>query len=604
MSLTVLVILFICSAFAQDEGINLDPIEVRAQKKISEFTFSQPDTLKAEDLNTQSTGLVSSSLAQSSGVITSQNGGAGGRVSFFIRGTESRHVAFTIDGLKINDTSNVDRQFDAAFLSSPFLKEVLIYKSPQAVLFGSDALGGLVEMTTRKGETPGETRLNLNAGSFGTVDSSLAHDWGNERNRGTLTAYRFHTDGISRLNKKRHDATERDSSDTIQLTSSSNHHWATSVDTDLLFSYNRGNSELDGNTLDNSNDESRSDQYFIQQKTNFKINKFSAFSIRNGLNKQVRWIDNEFMGSNNESSFKGNLFQHEGLFKYDDKKLNSLVGVSREYEEMSGSGVEKSFGLHSVFTQSAYKISQFKIYGGGRAEKHSRYGSFYSGSGGVALMVYRSTLFIQYSQGFKAPSLYQLYAPSFPGFPVGNKNLVPESNHSWESGWTLTEKKVDASITLFQNRLSNLINYTSADGYFNQARFIAEGVEASFKLKQRSFHLYSSFIHQQFRKEESEVIGRPLNTIKAGISIFPTDSSEISLKARWFSSRKGSDPTTFPATIVKLNEHEVFDLGYRYIFTKVELGVQLLNILNRDYEELYGYSVMPRSIFIHLGLTF
>ena len=59
-----------------------------------------------------------------------------------------------------------------------------------------------------------------------------------------------------------------------------------------------------------------------------------------------------------------------------------------------------------------------------------------------------------------------------------------------------------------------------------------------------------------------------------------------------------------PSDTTKLNGYEVFDLGFKYVFTDLDLGLQILNILNREYEELYGYSIMPRSLFLHTGLRF
>jgi vitamin B12 transporter len=233
---------------------------------------------------------------------------------------------------------------------------------------------------------------------------------------------------------------------------------------------------------------------------------------------------------------------------------------------------------------------------GVRAEEHIRYGSFYTGSGGVAYHLGRHILALQYSQGFKAPSLYQLFIPTF-----GNSKLVPEVNHSWEGSWNLTKENFETGITLFQNRLSNLITFTMAQGYVNQSRFIAEGVEVSGKIKQPSFHLISSFTHQEFRKEESVILRRPYNSLLAGVAVFPTESSEASLKGRFYSSRKDFDEA---GNTKKLSGYEVFDLGFRYMFPDIDLGLQILNIFNRPYEELYGYSVMPRSVFVHTGFNF
>lgn len=583
------------------ELIYLEPVQVKAQKNISEFNFSDEVSMSSLQLEAEPSGLISQKFDQIPGVVANQNGGPGSRISLFIRGTEARHVAFTIDGMKINDPSNVDRQFDSAFLSAPFLKQVEIHKGPQAVLFGSDSLGGLVEMTTRKGENANETRVDINAGSFGTISTAIGQDWKNVGSRGTVTGYRFHSDGISRLNKKRFNATERDSSDITQLTSSSLHRWSPELDTEFLISFLRGENELDGNTSDNSFDQSRNDQYLLQQKTNLKLSHESSLSLRNGLNRHHRIIESLISGSPDKDNFAGNTVQNEILYRQKHEKVSLLGGLSTEHESFKQSITDRKVDLHSVFLQSALRFSALKFQIGGRVEKHTRYGMFYTGSSGLGLRKGHHQFALQYSKGFKAPSLYQLHAPASFGFPIGNDELGPERNHSWEGSWKYNRPKVEVGITLFQNRLSNLITYTTAQGYINQARFIAEGVEASVKIKQPYYHITSSLTHQEFRKEEATVLRRPLNSFQAGLAIFPTQDTEASVRGRWFSARKDINEQ---GHVINLNGHEVFDLGLRYLLTDVDFGLQLLNILDREYEELYGYSVMPRSVFVHTGFSF
>ena len=113
----LLLFMLLLSLAAHSQIENLDTIEVTSRKDISAFTFSQSERVSTRDLETNGTGLVSSLLDKTPGIISNQNGGPGGRVSFFLRGTESRHVAFTLDGLKLNDPSNTDRQFDSAFFT-------------------------------------------------------------------------------------------------------------------------------------------------------------------------------------------------------------------------------------------------------------------------------------------------------------------------------------------------------------------------------------------------------------------------------------------------------------------------------------------------------
>lgn len=566
-------------SFAQTE---LDVIEVEADKDIEQFTFTTSDKISTRELENQPLGIVSPELEKIPGLIPNQNGGPGGRISFFMRGTESRHLSFTLDGLKINDTSNTDRQFDAAFLTAPFVKEMDVFKGPQAVLYGSDAMGGLIEMKTRRGENAPETRLTLNAGSFGTIGTTLANDWKTLDHNGTITLTKFHSDGISRINEKRYDADEKDATDITQISSSSEHRWAKKLQTDFLISYLHGKSELDAFSTDISSDFSRNDQYILQQKTSYEISKDKALSLRNGLNRHQRFIESLSSG---EEFFNGDLIQNEAIYSFQEGNLSALAGLATERENAKAKNFDRNFDLHSTFLQTAWKKNELKFHLGGRADKHSRYGTFYTGAGGVSF----KEVSFQYSQGYKAPSLYQLFGPDSFGSPVGNPDLVPETNHYSELSWKRKRETFETAVTLFQNRLSNLFTFAFGRGYFNQQRFIAEGIEVSGKIKSTQFEVAAGLTHQQFREEDSPVLRRPYNMAQLGLSWFPRDTLEFNLTGRWFSSRKDFD--------AKLNPYEVVDFGVRKSWEKDDVSLQLKNVLNREYEELYGFSVLPRSIF-------
>lgn len=585
--ITILFCALISSAFAED----LDPIEVKASKDIERFTFSSSSEIKTHELE-KALPLISDPLEKVSGVIPSQNGGPGGRVSYFIRGTEARHVSFTLDGLKLNDTSNTDRQFDAAFMLSPILREVNVYRGPQAVLYGSDAMGGLIELQSRKGENAPETRLNLLYGSFGTYSHSLSNDWSSEKQNGTLTWSRFHSDGISRINEKRFNADEKDATDITQLTSSSEHRWLAKVQTDLLFSYLNGKSEQDSFGDDNSFDKSRNDQYIAQQKTNLELNDDSAVSLRTGFSRHQRKNRDVFSGY---ESYNGDLVQHELIHRSEFNNVGIITGLSSENESLKIKNLNRSFDLHSAFLQSSFEKEKFKMHAGVRAEKHTRYGSFQTGAAGAAY----GPVSLQYSQGFKAPSLYQLYGPDLFGGPVGNSGLKPETNHFLEASYKLKQDNLEGAVNLFQNRLSNLFDFINGTGYENQKRFIAEGIEFEGKIKSRKFETAGSFTHQQFRKEKTTVLRRPYNAANLSFSFFPQDTLELNATGRWFSSRKDS-----ASGIRKLNGYEVLDLGIRKIWEKDEAGIQIKNILNREYEDIFGFSTLPRSIFLSYGHRF
>lgn len=560
----------------------LDVIEVKASKDIERFTFATKETITVQEIEGQPLGLISQELEKIPGLIASQNGGPGSRISFFLRGTENRHLAFTLDGLKINDTSNTDRQFDAAYMTSPILYEVVIHKGPQAVLYGADAMGGVIELKTRKGEEAPQKRLNFNLGSFGTIGATLSSDWKDEnKNRGTVTVTRFHTDGISRLNQKRYGANEKDSTDITQLTSSSDHQLTNKIQSQILISYLNGKSEQDGFESDNPDDFSRNDQYILQQNTSVSLFDSEFITIRNGFNRHQRLTES----SSREEFFNGESFQNEFIYHLERDSTGILAGISNEHEAAKSIKMDKGIDLNSLFLQTYLKIKNFKLHAGGRADHHSIYGNFLTGASGLSFYDFN----FQYSQGYKPPSLYQLYGPDSFGSPVGNPNLVPEINHFLEASWRKSRDNYETEISIFQNRLSNLFTYSFGSGYFNQQRFIAEGIELSGKIKQMLIEISGSFTHQQFRKEESPVLRRPYNAAQLGISYFPIDTIEFNTNIRWFSSRRDIQG--------KLNPFEVFDFGLRKFWIKDEIVLQLRNVFDREYEEVYGFSVLPRSLY-------
>jgi vitamin B12 transporter len=581
-----------CSSLFSYADENLETIEVRAEKEVTPFTFGSSTVINQEQIRSSSLPQLSEVLRKDPTIVTTQSGGPGSQTSFFIRGSESRHISFTLDNLKLNDPSNIGRQFDSAFLDTNFIQEIRVHRGPQAVMFGSDAMGGQVEMISRKGRDAPHGRVNFLGGSFGTYGSSLTQDWKGKLHQGTVSVSRTHSDGISRLNKKRFHATERDGYDATQASSSSSHYWheQKKVRTDLLFTYVHGKNELDGSSHDNHHDISLNDQYLIQQKTNWQKNKTTLFSLRNGLNRNQRFTNTLSSGV---TSFDGNLNQNEFIMRKDTDKYSLVSGLAHEKEQAHFQHFERSFDLAGVYSQGLLRMGALEWQGGLRLEKHTRYGNFATGATGLRYTKNKNQFSYQYGRGYKAPSLYQLYAPDLFGTPIGNSNLHPESNHSQELRWQRKGETVDLTAALFRNQMENLITFSNT-GYLNQGRFIVQGLEISSSIHQDSWLLQLNATHQDFSHEKTTIIRRPKNFAQASLSWFPVEDTELFTRLKWFSSRKDLD---LNSNVVKLNSYRTVDLGARKTFQKHEFSLQVLNVLNKEYEEVFGYSVLPRSLF-------
>jgi vitamin B12 transporter len=575
-------------------GIQLETIEVRAKKEISQFSFSQGYRLSPSESPLSPLSFL---LNDVPGTILNQSGGPGSQLSLSIRGTETGHVLWTLDGLKLNDSSNTDRSFDASFLSSGFMDRIEVHKGPQAVLFGSDALGGVVELTTRKGSNIPQTQLKFSGGSFGTFDTGISQDWQTQNAQGTLHTGIFQTDGISRLNKKRYNAKEADSTKMIHFMSSSRHRWNPKSESDFLLGFIQGKNELDTSSNDSNDDKSKNDQYLIQHKLTREIINNSVISLRNGLNRHQRRIDSSL----GLLLYEGNNLQHELLLRKKISTIELLAGASSEHQDFLSNKVKKNADLTSLFLQTGWFISTLKIHAGLRSDYHSRYHLFQTGSFGLGWDHKFGHNSLQYSQGYKAPSLYQLYGPSFDGTPIGNPHLTPELNKSIEARWRFKRHFFEIDLGLFRNQLQNLITYFPSTGYKNQNSFVSEGLDGEFSLLSERGSIRLGGLHQRFINSKQTVLRRPLNSVKARLNYFLNDRSEFEVKSRWFGARKDLKPNQQK---ISLSSYEVIDLGYYYRLRQKTFGLKLLNLMNRDYEDIYGFSVMPRSLFAEVLFNF
>jgi outer membrane cobalamin receptor len=142
----------------------------------------------------------------------------------------------------------------------------------------------------------------------------------------------------------------------------------------------------------------------------------------------------------------------------------------------------------------------------------------------------------------------------------------------------------------------------SNNKYQNQGGFISEGVEPSLKWTGNSGEIRGSYTHLRFREKEAPVLRRPYNSGQLSGSWFATDAAELFARFRWFDSRK--DLNTDGTQTVKLNSFETVDLGAAYRRGKQTVSLQVVNIFNREYEEIFGFSVMPRSLFGNYSVNF
>lgn len=164
------------AASAQDNAVVLPPIVVSAttvptpaSELGSSVTVVTGDDLQREQLRT-----VPDVLKKVPGLDIVQTGGPGGQTSVFMRGTNANHVKVLIDGIDVGNPSITNGAFDFGHLLTSDIEKIEVLRGPQSGLYGSDAIGGVIAITTKKGEGPPRVTATAEAGSFGTFNQTAS----------------------------------------------------------------------------------------------------------------------------------------------------------------------------------------------------------------------------------------------------------------------------------------------------------------------------------------------------------------------------------------------------------------------------------------------
>jgi vitamin B12 transporter len=215
----------------------------------------------------------------------------------------------------------------------------------------------------------------------------------------------------------------------------------------------------------------------------------------------------------------------------------------------------------------------------------------------------KTKLKASYGTGFKAPSLYQLYAPATAFGPIGNTNLKPEESKSYEAGFEqeITDD-LKMEITYFHSQLKNLIDFVWGQGYVNIGKARIKGIESNINyklLKNLTLTLGYTWMDTENKENHTELARRPLNKLVFKLkneidrlSIF----FDISYVGHRYSDTSGTQ---------LLKPYILSNLALNYkLRDNLEIFSRLENILDEKYEEVKGYQTPKFSAYAGLKISF
>ncbi|MGF7147027.1 vitamin B12 transporter [Sphingomonas zeicaulis] len=567
-------------------------------------------------------------LLRTPGVSLSRNGGYGTATSLRIRGAEADQTVVVIDGVKLNDPSSTGGGYNFANLLVGDASRIEVLRGPQSILWGSQAIGGVVNVVTPLPQKELEGSFDVEAGSRDTVSGRAALGGKTGPVTWRVGGHAFTTDGISALaaGTERDGYTNRGASGRVEIAITEG------VTADLRGYYSSGRVDIDGFSGDTP-EYSLNKEFVGYAGLNVDLlggrfrNRFAygyTDTNRDNFNPQLeRARTFDAAGSNRR-------LEYQGSFAFTDS-ITALFGVENErakFRSVSPSSAlsvpvpEPTRGrseLTGVYAQlSVSPIEGLTLNGGVRHDDHNRAGGkTLFAAGGVWALSTGTTLRASYGEGFKAPTLYQLFSE------YGNAALNPEQAHGWEAGveQKLFDGVVSVGATYFDRTTTDQIIFascafpTSTDplcvtpgsgaprfGYYlNVARAEAHGIEAQAAIRPVEGLIIDgnySWTVAEDRSEGASTFGnwlprRPRHTANGSISyewgFGLTTGAALRYAGKSFDNASNS---------TRLDDYVLVDLRAEYALSDgVKLFARAENLLDEEYMTVNRYGTLGRSIY-------
>jgi len=590
--------------------------------------------LLAENLLSQGLTNVAEVLAYLPQGFLTQNGGPGATASFLIRGANSEHTLVLIDGVEVNDPISPSRSYDFSHLLLTDVERIELVEGPQSPLYGSDAMAGIINIVTKKG---GQKRFSLlsEAGSFATQKFCLSTSGQKENLSYGLAGDWFSTKGISAASSSYPGNKEKDGYTHISLSGRFGWQLGPQREINLAFRYLKAKTDLDnfgGPYGDDPNSQQDFQSGFLHLSYHsFQLNqtweqKLSLAAVTN--KRENRNEEDDLHPAEKEHGHFQSLFlkldwQHNF---YLQKRHALTCGLEVEREEgeseylwSSAWGEDRSLlprqraNSVGLYLQEHFKLgSGLSTTAGLRLDHHSRAGLAFTYRLAQAIWIEATATQLKTSlgTGFKAPSLYQLYAPPTAWGPVGNPALKPEKTLSWDLGLeqALFSGRLELAATYFLSRFRDLIQFDFAAGYQNLGRAAASGLRLEGYFKPASFvsgHLTWNWLEARDLVSETRLLRRPRSQIEAELELKAAPACKLTWTISRVGLRDDMDYSTWPASRVTLPAYTISKAAIVFQpISKLSFHLRAENLTNRHYEIIKGYGTTGFGLYAGLFWSF
>ena len=575
-----------------------------------------------------------------------QSGSFGGQTSLFLRGGESDYTKVLLNGVPLNEPGGA---FDFAGLTTDNLERVEVLQGPASVLYGSDAVTGVVQLFTRDERAPGMPVLTLGTrgGTYGTLESYASAAGGSRRLGWSVGGSWATTDGTLPFNNQ-----ARTGATDARL------HFAPDGRTDVTVSARWDDHRFHFPT-DGAGNLADSNQSTTERgpTVSFDAGRSLSSLVEGRVfvwthHSELRYDDpqdnpGDTLGFYNDFHSR-DLQDRSGADAHANLRLTArtvlTAGVGLEHEhdhstnvctgqfgDCSSPAIDTARTSHSVYGQALLPLGdRSDVTAGARLDHSSRFGDIATYRAGVVVRLgsgtrVRATL----GTGFKEPTFLENFST---GFVVGNPNLKGERTTSGEMGieQSLWQGRWTASATVFLQRFRDLIDYLgvppvpNGPNYFNVAAATAQGVETRLTgqpTRAVTMSVSYTFLHTRVTRSGFDssagaqfgaglpLIRRPAHAARLDLEWAPRAWGSAAVSTSYVGHRDDQDFTSFPAARVRLPAYTRVDVALRAELWRarqipgLSLTARLQNALNTRYEEVLHFVAPRRTLLVGAELA-
>ncbi len=616
------------SAAAQESIQRLPDVVVSASRVpvLSREVGSAVTVITAEEIERKQVRIVSDILREVPGIAVSRSGTVGTKTQLRIRGAEANQTLVIIDGVEVNDPSG-DSEFDFGNLLASDIERIEVLRGPQSALYGSDAIGGVINIITKKGRGPVTGVLTLDGGSFRTGQASASLRGGGDQYHFSLGATGFRTDGVS-IARESEGNTESDGHRNQTYNVKLGVIPLENLEIDLIGRYVNATVETDpqpavAGVITTVDGDEETD---TTQRTGRAQMKYTVFDgtwehiLGAAINEEKRdsftngAVTFEADGEKARIDYQTNVFFKTPSLAHASHTLTFLA--ERENEAQV---------TRSAFGGSDLDITNYGYVGEYRVGLWDRL--FLSGSARrddneifddattfrtTAAYLHRDTgtrLHGSYGTGVKNPTLFELFGfgPDF----VPNPDLKPEESKGWDIGieQTFLDDRAIIDVTYFNNRITDLIQGAGNTAINLEGTTRIEGVEfvANVELFD-GLRFTGQYTYTSGQDATgTTLVRRAKHLASANFSyrLFD-DRATIDLGIDYNGRQRDTEFSNFFGTrrIVTLDDFVLVNLAGSYeLFQGIVVIGRIENLLDQEYEEVLGFSTPGIGVFIGVRAT-